>query len=139
VTKNGGVIYFTHPVFSMYYKHGYKFYKQLALNSLEMILQDKLVLTDAPTTAHIYLNYQPAQNRYVLHILHYIPERRSKAIDTIEDLIPLYNIELKVKLQHKPGKVYCAPSGEELDFTDTGDYMKVTVPKVKGHEMIIFE
>lgn len=139
VTRNGGLIYFTHPVFSMYYKHGYRPYKLLVLNSLKLLLQEKTVVTDAPTTAQILLNHQPTQSRYVAHLLHYIPERRSEAIDIIEDIIPLYNVKLEVKLPQKPGRVYLAPSGKALDFTYEGGYVKTVVPEVRGHEMVVYE
>lgn len=139
IVKNGNVIYFSHPIFSMYYKHGTRAYKQLVLNSINLLLAEKLIVTDAPTTAHIYLNHQPGFKRYVAHILHYIPERRSEAIDIIEDVIPLYSIKLEVKLPVKPVKVYLAPSGKALDYKYEDGYVKVTVPEVRGHEMIVFE
>lgn len=123
----------------MYRKHGARVYKQLVVNALRLLLPDKLVETNAPTTAHMLLNYQKPYNRYILHILHYIPERRCEEIDIIEDVIPLYNVEVKVKLSSKPERVYCAPKGEELDFEYTNGYVKVVVPRVEGHEMVVFE
>lgn len=139
ITRRNNVIYFAHPIFSMYYKHGMRVYKQLVLNALELLLEDKLIVTNAPTTAQISLNYQPEHHRYVAHILHYIPERRCESIDIIEDVIPLYNIELKVMLDKKPTKVYCAPSMEELPFSYDGKYIHVIVPEIVGHEMVVFE
>ena len=139
IVKKDNIIYFAHPIFSMYYEHGMRAYKLLFINSLKLLLKDKIVETNAPTTAHINVNYQPSHDRYVVHILHYIPERRYKTIDTIEDIIPLYNIEIKIKLPKAPEKVYCAPSLEELDFSYDGEYAKVIVPEIKGHQMVIFE
>lgn len=139
VVRKGNVIYFSHPVFRMYAQHGMKPYKLMLLNSLKLLLKDKAVDANAPTTAHITLNYQTIHDRHICHILHYIPERRAKEIEIIEDVIPLYNMELKVKLPLKPVKVYCAPSGQVLDFILEGDYVKVTVPEVIGHQMVVFE
>ena len=82
----------------MYYRHGARIYKQLVLNTLDLLLDDKLVVTNAPTTAQVSLNYQSEHDRYVAHILHYIPERRCESIDIIEDVIPLYNVDLKIML-----------------------------------------
>ncbi|HHV95608.1 MAG TPA: beta-galactosidase [Clostridiaceae bacterium] len=139
IVKRGNIIYFAYPIFSMYKEHGMKAYKQLVDNSLKLLLKDKIVETNAPTTAHININYQPAYDRYIAHILHYIPERRCNIIDTIEDVIPLYNIDLKIKLPKAPAKVYCAPSMQELDFDYEQNYVKVVVPEVKGHQMVVFE
>lgn len=139
VVKNGNTIYFSHPVFSMYYKHGYRPYKQLVLNALELLLRERLVYLDAPTTAHVYLNRQPEKGRYVAHVLHYIPERRSEAIDIIEDVIPLFNVAMKVRLPEKPERVYLAPSCETLEFTYEDGYAAVVIPEIRGHAMVVFE
>lgn len=139
IVKNGSFIYFAHPIFSMYYKHGARVYRHLLINSLKLLLKDKLVETDAPTTANINLNYQPERKRHVVHILHYIPERRTETIDIIEDIIPLYNLTMKVVLPGKPSRVYTAPSGRALDFSWQNGCVKVVVPEVKGHEIIVFE
>jgi len=139
VTQKGNVIYFAHPIFSMYRRHGMRAYKQLVLNAIKRLLPEKLIETNAPTTAHMQLNYQKEQDRYVIHILHYIPERRSERIDTVEDVIPLYHISLKVRLGKEPKKVYLAPCMEALDFSCRDGYVEVVVPKVLGHEMVVFE
>jgi len=139
ITKNENIIYFSHPIFSMYGKHGQKAYKELVLNSIDLLLKNKSVITNAPTTAHINLNFQDENNRYILHINHYIPENRCSNIATIEDIIPLYDISLKVKLPQKPKKVYLAPTKEELDFSYEEGYCNTNVPRVYGHEMVIFE
>ena len=139
VTRNGSIIYFAHPIFSMYHRHGARVYKQLVVNALSLLLPDKLVETNAPTTAHMVLNYQEPYNRHVLHILHYIPQRRCEEIDIVEDVIPLYDVDVKVKLPLKPEKVYCAPQGRQLDFEYADGYVRVVVPEVNGHEMVVFE
>ncbi len=139
IIRNENIIYISHPIFSMYRKHGMKAYKQLILNCLNLLIPDKQIQTNAPTTAHINLNHQPEQHRFVLHILHYIPERRCEDIDVIEDVIPLYNIQLKVKLPQSPKGVYCAPEQILLDFEFKNGYVDICVPEVNGHQMIVFE
>jgi len=123
----------------MYHRHGARVYKQLVVNALSLLLPDKLVETNAPTTAHMVLNYQEPYSRHVLHILHYIPQRRCEEIDIVEDVIPLYDVDVKVKLPLKPEKVYCAPQGRQLDFEYADGYVRVVVPEVNGHEMVVFE
>lgn len=139
VTRKGNAIYFAHSIFSMYYEHGMRAYKQLVLNALDLLLPERIILTNAPTTAQISLNYQEEEDRYIAHILHYIPERRYARIDTIEDIIPIYDIELKILMDKEPKKVYCAPTMEELEFSYDGKYVNLVVPKVIGHQMVVFE
>ncbi len=123
----------------MYNKHGMRAYKQLVLNSLDLLLGEKIIKTNAPTTAHINLNYQASHESYILHLLHYIPERRCESLDVIEDIIPLFDIDVKVRLPKEPSKVYCAPSNNSLDFSYEGGYVCIKIPKILGHEMIVFE
>ena len=139
ITQAGNVIYFTHPIFSMYAHNGLRAYKLLFLNSLKRLLTDRVLETNAPTTAQIYLNYQSTNDRYIAHILHYIPERRYDGIDTIEDVIPIYQVNLKVKLPKRPVRVYLAPSQKDLPFNTDGEFTEVVVPQVVGHEMVVFE
>lgn len=139
IVKDGNVIYFTHPIFGSYQRHGARVYKQFVANCLKLLLEDKIVKTNAPTTAHITVNYQPGHDRYVVHILHYIPERRTDAFDTIEDVIPLYNVNLSLKLPKIVTGAYLAPSREKLEVKTDGKHVSVTIPEVHGHQMVVLE
>jgi hypothetical protein len=72
-------------------------------------------------------------------VLHYIPERRYDGIDTIEDVIPLYNVSLSVKLPKAPVKAYLAPSMAPIPVSTEGDFTTVVIPEIKGHAMVVFE
>ncbi|HEX6971436.1 MAG TPA: beta-galactosidase trimerization domain-containing protein [Limnochordia bacterium] len=137
--RTARTVYFAHPIFAMYRRWGTRVYKQLVLNALRLLFDDPVVRTDAPTTAHITLNIQRELGRYVLHILHYIPERRCQEIDTIEDVIPLHDVRVALKLPAAPRRVYLAPSEEEIPFTFDGRRAHVVIPRVTGHQMVVFE
>jgi hypothetical protein len=139
VVQRGRVIYFAHPVFGMYTRHGSPVYRALVLNALRRLLPDPLVTTNAPTTAHVTLLRQPEQHRTVAHVLHYIPQRRHPGFDTLEDVIPLRDVELSVRLEAQPTSVYLAPTRQKLDFALEGQRARVIVPEVLGHAMVVFE
>ena len=139
VVQKGRVVQFAHPIFGMYQRHGVRQYKLMVLNALARLLPDALVKTDAPTTAHITVNRQPAQARTVMHILHYIPERRAANVDTIEDVIPLYNVAVSLRAAKAPSRVHLAPSGQDVPFALKEGYVRVVVPEVLGHQMVVFE
>jgi hypothetical protein len=136
--RRGNVIYFAHPIFSMYMRHGVCTYKQLVLNALGLLLPEPLVRSNAPSTAHLTLLHQAAQNRHVLHVLHYIPERRYRDIHTIEDVIPIRGVQVGVMLE-PPAAVYLAPSRKPLNFIMKGKRVWVEIPEVNGHAMVVFE
>jgi hypothetical protein len=74
--------------------------------------------------------------RLILHLLHYIPERRGTEFDVIEDVIPLYNVPVSLRTMHSVGSVTVAQRGEPLPFDLDGDRVSFTVPEVVGHQMI---
>ncbi|NUP99416.1 MAG: beta-galactosidase trimerization domain-containing protein [Armatimonadetes bacterium] len=136
--QKGRIIYLAHPVFATFAKHGMVFYKQLVLNALARLLPEPLVEADGPTTLHATYLRQPAHHRGIVHLLHYIPERRTMGADYIEDVIPLHEVELRLKAP-RPNRVYLAPEGQELPFAMRDGRVVVTVPKVTGHAMVVFE
>ena len=82
------------------------------------------------------VNEQTEQNRWVVHLLHYIPERRSQEIDIIEDVIPLFNIKLTVRVPHTVESVRCVPQNLDVDFIIEEGEVICTIPKLEGHQMI---
>ncbi len=136
--RKGQVVYLTHPVFSTFAQYAMPFYKQLVLNALKMLLPSPLVVTDAPSTLQVTWNRQSAHRRSVVHLLHYIPERRTLAADYLEDVIPLYNVPLRLRTG-TPKRVYLAPQREEVPFQIDGAYISLIVPEVRGHQMVVLE
>ncbi|GBC97210.1 hypothetical protein HRbin16_03031 [bacterium HR16] len=136
--RKGRVVYLAHPVFSTFAQYGMPFYKQLVLNALNLLLPNPLVVADAPSTLQVTWNRQSAHRRSVVHLLHYVPERRTLAADYLEDVIPLYNIPLRLRTS-TPKRVYLAPQREEIPFQTDGEYLCITVPEVRGHQMVVLE
>jgi hypothetical protein len=139
VVATQNTVYFAHPIFASYMRSGTRTHKLLFLNALKRLLADPLVETDAPTTAHVTLMRQEGENRTVAHLLHYIPEQRYREIQTIEDVIPLYDVDLWVRLPERPSRVYSAPEGDDLPFTWIDGRAHLVVPEVRGHAMVVFE
>lgn len=140
-TKRDGIVYFVHPIFGLYKRYAVKTYKQLLLNALSLLLPevDRSVRATAPSTAEFTLNRQAAQNCTVLHALHYIPIRRADRFDVIEEAIPIFDVAVWVKLEKKPSYVSLEPQGEPLAFIWDGTHAGVTIPHVKGHQMVVFK
>jgi hypothetical protein len=139
INAGGNVIYFAHPIFAGYRRQAVKWYKTLFLAALRMLLPDPLVACAAPSTAQVTMLRQSDPARTVTHLLHYIPERRGLEFDTIEDVIPLYNVPLSFKVAEPPARVYLAPQGDDLAYDHRDGYVHVIVPQVVGHQMVVAE
>jgi hypothetical protein len=100
-----------------------------------LLLPDPVVRVGGPSGIIAALNQQAAENRHILHLLFYIPERRGAAFDVIEDIIPLYNIPVEVKLSGVQS-VQSVPNGAPIPFTQEGEYVKFTAPEINGHLMV---
>jgi hypothetical protein len=136
VVQRGQVIYFSHPIFTQYQTRAPRWCKQLVLNTLARLLPDPLVTVEAPTSAIATLNRQTDPSRTVLHLLHYVPERRGEAFDVIEDVLPIYEIPVSIGVDGEVAGVTCVPDGEALDFTMEDGRVRFVVPKVEGHQMV---
>jgi len=130
-------IYFAHPIFTQYQKNTPRWYKQLFVNAVESFLAAPLIrVFNAPSTLLVSINVQPKLNRYIVHLLHYIPERRGTEFDIIEDVIPLHDLEIGVHVPHAVTAVAMVPEKVPLDFRTLDGGIRVCVPKLAGHQMI---
>ena len=136
IVRRGSVISFSSPIFTQYYHNAPRWCRRLFLNALDMLLPNALVAHGGPSTLEVMLNDQAEHNRLVLHLLHYIPIRRSQQIDIIEDVIPIYNVPVSVRADKPVRQVKLAPAGDAIDFEASGDRIAFTVPAVRGHQMI---
>lgn len=139
VVATARTAYFVHPIFALLMRHGVATYKKLFLNVLRRLVREPVVRSNAPSTAHITLMRQENPDRTICHVLHYIPEQRYRDIQIVEDVIPLHNVELSVRLDRRPGRVYLAPAGTDLPAAWGEGRCEVTIPVVRGHAMVVFE
>lgn len=136
IVRRDRSIYFAHPIFTQYDQNAPRWCKTLFLNALDLLLPEPLVSHDGPTTAQIAVNEQVRENRWVLHLLHYVPERRGGDFDIIEDVIPLFDVRLSVRVQKKIEEVTCVPSNEAMDFEQENGRVKFVLPRLDGHQMV---
>jgi hypothetical protein len=136
IVRNGNAVYFSSPIFTMYQKLAPLWCKRLFLNALDLLLPEPLVRHAGPSTLLVALNEQPSQRRQVLHLLHYIPERRGELFDVVEDVIPLHHVSISVRVPQQVKHVATAPQGEILSFTMQGERVEFVVPIIHGHQMV---
>ncbi len=110
--------------------------KALSPPAWEALLPDPLVRHTGPSTLLAALNEQAAQSRYVLHLLHYIPERRGTSFDTIEDVIPLYDVAVSLRCSQPVTGVTLVPDGAALPWQVENGRVSFRLPKIAGHQMV---
>lgn len=137
VTKHGNVIYFSHPIFRIYRKNCPAWCKQMLQDAVSLLLDTPLVQHDGPSTLLTSLHEDEKTQANILHMLHYITEKRSEDIYTIEDIIPLYHTTFQLRTADKQVQsVQLLPSGEEIPFEIKGNQLLFTVEKIAGYRLI---
>jgi len=136
VMRNGPVIYFAHPIFAVYSSRAPLWCKIMLQNALDMLLPDPLLRHGGPSTIIATVNEQASQQRWIIHLLHYIPERRGTEFDTIEDIIPVYNLPVSVKTNEPVRSVRGVPQGDALPFASNAARTEFILPELRGHQMI---
>lgn len=146
VMGNGEVVYFAHDIFTAYRQLGQPLYRDLFADALKTLLPHPAVTTSLPTAGRSSLMLQAADQRYVLHLLFALPQKRGAdrstwnegqhAVELIEDLFPLHDVQVEVCVSHPIKSVKLAPSGQELEFTTIEGGVQFTVPKVLCHQMV---
>lgn len=136
-SANSSCIYLMHPVFTQYHANAPRWVKTYVGAAIEKLVGKPVVEVDGPSSLLAALNYQEAEKRYVLHLLNYIPERRSQAFDTIEEVIPLYNVPGRLRLPADAGQtVILVPQNETLPSKLENGVLSVVVPVLNGHTML---
>ncbi|MEG2985354.1 MAG: beta-galactosidase trimerization domain-containing protein [Peptostreptococcaceae bacterium] len=133
-------IYFAHPIFSIYRKNAAKWCKEIINDAIELLMTSQLVSHNGPSTILTTLQKDLDTNGYVLHILHYITEKRSQDIYTIEDIIPLFNTEITIEIDDYDIKsIRKYQDDQNINFIKVGNKIKFKIDKINGHEMIIIK
>lgn len=136
-SKNG--IYFAWNVFEEYATKGSLCLKECVIYALDRLLCEKTLYTDLPVQGIVTLTRQEREGRLVNHLLYASPVRRGNDIEVIEDILPLYQVGVKVRIPKKVTRVYLAPQMEEIPFTQDNGLLAYTVPKVECHQMVVID
>ncbi|MEN9933909.1 MAG: hypothetical protein RLZZ387_488, partial [Chloroflexota bacterium] len=106
--RRGGVIYIARPLFSEYAETSRRAHREVIGNALRLLLPEPRVADHTlPTTAIATVRRQ--EGDLVLHLLHYVHQRRGRGLDIIEDVLPLHDVALSVRAEHEPSDVRLAP------------------------------
>jgi hypothetical protein len=147
----GSITYLAHPVFSIYRAYGAVAVKGYVAAVLHRILSEPTVaLTNFPSTARVTLTRQEESKRWVLHLLYANTIARggqmrlsggtvatNAAIEVIEELLPLRDVQVTLRLPAAVRSVTVEPDGTSVSF-DSGDgVIKFTAPEFSCHQMIV--
>ncbi len=147
----GNIVYFAHPIFTLYRSLGAVVYKDYTISTIKKLLgDDNSIDTNMPSMARLSLNEQKENNRYVLHLLYANTINRggrialnggnmvgsAKGTEVIEDLMPLNGTEVELRLNREIKSAKLEPQGIDLPYTTTEKGIKLSVDSFICHQMI---
>jgi hypothetical protein len=146
ITATDSIVYFAHNIFTAYRQLGQPLYRDLVQDAIRLLLGDLSLQTNLPTAARASLMHQLDESRHILHLLYAVPVKRGadesiyasgvQAVEVIEDLVPLHNIECSVRMPQVIKGVRLAPSGENIEYSTQDGVVTFTVPKLLCHQMV---
>lgn len=140
VVQSGSAIYFAHRIFQTYEISGAPWVKRLFMNALDRLLPDPLLRHDGPPSLKARLWEQPEQNRLVLHLLHYPPQRMKSGRGLVTDIVPLTDTRVSLKTARPVKRIAYRPQQfYTLDFWERNGRTEFVVPKINGHALIAVE
>ena len=104
-------------------------------NGIEKLIKPR-ISHDGPSTLKVMVNRQTQEKRWIIHLLHYIPEKRCEQIEIIEDIIPLYNISLSLLSESRPLDITVVPEMKKVEFTYDSHKADFSISKIVGHCMV---
>jgi len=134
--RKGRIIYLAHPLCRMYYEHGMQLYRDYLVAALGLIYPSPVMRVEMPSAGRAHFVRQPTEKRYILHLLYAPPLLRGIAL-VLEDMPPLYRVKVELRVPEKVRKVYLAPQGRNISFDQKRGVVRLTVPKVECHQMVV--
>ena len=136
IVETENTAYFIHPIFTTYQNWAPAWFKKLFRNELERLLPDPIIQHDGPSTTQVTVLEQNQENRKIVHVLHYVPVKKCKNLEIVEDVIPLYNLKITMNEDRKVRDIYTVPDRQKIVYEQNGSELDFTVKEVNGHQMI---
>ena len=134
-SPDGAVIYCGRPLFGEYAESARRIHKQVLLNCIARLLdKPRIGGNNLPSTAQVTVRSQG--DDLIVHLLHYVHQRRGKGLDVVEDVIPLHDVEMSVRSEQRPSAVQLVPEGESVAWEYVDGYVCFQLSKVEGYQIV---
>lgn len=136
-TRKGNVVYFAHPLFNLYRKNAPAWVKEILKDVLAELIPDKCLVHNGPSTLLTTVNQSSDGKRHLIHGLHYITQKNSEDIYTIDEVIPLYYTEVMYLIGDKEVvSVTDLTTNTSLPYRIEGNYVIIEIEKIVGHVVV---
>ena len=139
IVRKGNVLYMAHSIADLYGKEGNLYHKRFFMLALMQVFSGgPVTFKGLGSEGRATMIHQPEQNRYCVNMTYASPCKRGEAY-IIEDLLPVYNVEVALDVPQTIKKAYLGVTGETLAVSQKDGRQTVVVPKLECHASVVFE
>lgn len=144
VVANDHILYFAAPLFRAYRDHDYWVYRAIARRALQALLPRPIVIPSAPGWAEFSVHLQEASAahpaRTIVHVVTYHPRRTMQPIPHVDQAGLTAGLSFSIRwdggtLPH----AYLAPTRQPLALAHADGYIRVDLPPVGPHTVVVLE
>ncbi len=141
ISSNSKIGYLYAAVFQGYRDDGFYLYKDMISRMIDQLLPNPLVkpLVNIPAAMEIAVTEQAAQNRLVIHLINFQPQRRTATNEFIESEVIIREVEFAIKTGTAPKRVFLAQYPNEVEHSQDGEYCRITLGKMGIHAVVVIE
>ena len=144
VVAGEGVLYFAAPLFGAYRDHDYWVYREVARNAIRTLLPRPLLQLSGPGWVEATLHEQPAggenPERRIVHLVTYHPRRTTQPVQHVDQSWQTSGLGVDVLTDDRTiGRAYLAPEDKPLDFDVVDGYVRIALPPVGAHAVVVLE
>jgi len=127
------------PLFAVYARDGAVALRQFLDKVLRRLLGKEITVeSNLPSTARLTVTRDEINRRIVVHLLYADIVKRGRNVEVIEDLPPLYDTKLRLRIAETVRSVTLEPQHTELPFHQEHGTVETVVQLFRCHQMIAF-
>lgn len=130
----GRVIYMAFAIGKDYWRRNDPWLRNIILNTVDKVNSFKVIKVKAPMNVEVNLTQKGKTN--VVHIVNVIPQKTETERAFIQDVIPVRNVEVKIRRKEKIRRVCLVPEGVELNWKREGEWVTFIIPEVCIHALV---
>lgn len=137
IVKGENAVYFAHPIFKIYREHGPFWCENMFYDALDSLLSSKIVEMQAPSHVICKVHTQDQQNRLVVHVLNYRSYKKGKDLEQVDEVVPLFDVNVSVKTTREVCSVAQTTDQAELPFEQKDGRVHFSLPRIDGYQVIV--
>jgi hypothetical protein len=134
----GKAVFLSNDIFGAYYLRPQWNLKNIFRNLLNEVIPEKLIEIHGPGNVEVVLAEKDGAKQVHL-VNHYRDKTIGDSYSIAENVLPVYDIKIKIKAEQVPGSVVLIPERENLNFKYENGYVSFTIPKLHIYTIAVIK